>query len=69
MALLFVLFVFQYLFLWVLPALGLPALRALHAVNALALFWLAERLAKRVWHMNRSTRRTLRRDPAAPTAA
>lgn len=40
-ALTFVLFVLQYIFLWVIPAFGIPVLRALHAVNALALFWIS----------------------------
>lgn len=40
--LIYVLYAMQYVFLWVLPDItGLPLLRALHAVNALALFGLS----------------------------
>ena len=43
------LFMLQYVFLFAMPGLGLPALRALHAVNALIIFWVAVYLAKRTW--------------------
>ncbi len=37
----YVLYIMQYVYLWVLPDVtGVPVVRALHAVNALALFWL-----------------------------
>jgi len=36
-----------------MPAVGLPALRALHAVNALAMFWLAVYLTRRAWQLAR----------------
>ncbi|RIK35961.1 MAG: hypothetical protein DCC57_22870 [Chloroflexi bacterium] len=50
LGLLFLLLMFaQYAFLYAMPALGLPALRALHAVNALAMFWVALRLGQRTW--------------------
>ncbi len=56
-ALLFVLFVLQYVFLWVLPdVVGIVALRALHAVNALAFFWLAVYLAQHAWRLVRAPR-------------
>ncbi len=56
-ALLFVLFVLQYLFLWVLPnVVGIVALRALHAVNALAFFWIAVYLACHAWRLLRAPR-------------
>jgi hypothetical protein len=48
----FVLFAMQYIFLWVIPALGVPVLRALHAVNALALFWITLYLTQRVWRLS-----------------
>lgn len=48
------LFVLQYLFLLVFPQLGVPAVRALHAVNALALFWLSVYLWQRSWPLLRS---------------
>lgn len=47
------LFVLQYLSLLVLPRLGIPAVRALHAANALALFWLAVHLWQRSWALIR----------------
>jgi hypothetical protein len=52
-ALLFVLFALQYIFLYVLPRID-PLLRALHAVNALALFGLALYLARRAWQLTRT---------------
>lgn len=39
--LLYVLMFLQYLFLYLMPQIGVPILRALHAVNALALFGVA----------------------------
>ncbi len=51
-ALTFVLFALQYVFLWLVPALGMPVLRALHAVNALALFWLTVYLMQQVWRFD-----------------
>jgi len=48
-----VLFMFQYVFLYAMPRLGLPLLRALHAVNALALFWLAMYFGQRAWRLLR----------------
>jgi Family of unknown function (DUF6220) len=48
-ALVFVLFILQYVFLYLMPQLGLMPLRALHAVNALALFWLGVHLSQQVW--------------------
>lgn len=47
------LFVMQIMFLWVIPRLGLPVLRALHAVNALAFFWIALYLGQRAWQLIR----------------
>lgn len=52
-ALTLVLFALQYVFLWVVPSLGIPILRALHAVNALVLFWITLYLAQRVWPLAR----------------
>jgi hypothetical protein len=46
---LYLLFELQYVFLHVMPQLGLPLLRGLHAVNALVLFGAALALARRVW--------------------
>ncbi len=43
------LFVLQYLFIWVFGKIGLGSLRGLHAVNALALFALNFDLARRSW--------------------
>lgn len=47
-ALAFVLVVLQYVFIHLMPQLGLMPLRALHAVNALAIFWLSLHLGCRV---------------------
>ena len=55
--LLIVLFMMQYIFLYALPGLGLPVLRALHAVNALALFWTAVYLAQCAWRLSRNEAR------------
>jgi hypothetical protein len=52
-ALVFALFVMQYLFIWVFGKIGLQDLRGLHAVNALALFWLTLRLGQRAWRLLR----------------
>jgi hypothetical protein len=52
--LLFLLFVLQYVFLWAMPGIGLPGLRALHAVNALVFFAIAWRLGGIAWRMLRS---------------
>lgn len=54
-ALALVLFIMQYLFIWVFGAIGLQNLRGLHAVNALALFWLALRLGQWSWRLVRSS--------------
>jgi hypothetical protein len=51
-ALAFVLFAMQYIFLWLLPSVA-PILRALHAVNALAIFALAVYLVRRAWQLTR----------------
>lgn len=52
--LLLVLYVMQYAIIHVFPTLGLPTVfRALHAVNALLLFWVALHLAKLTWHILR----------------
>jgi predicted Kef-type K+ transport protein len=57
-SLLIVLVAFQYVFLYLAPQLGLMTLRALHAVNALALFWLGMYLARTVWqhHLHHTLR-------------
>jgi Family of unknown function (DUF6220) len=55
--LLVVLFVLQYVFLYLMPQLGLMPLRALHAVNALAMFWLTIYLGRTTWQQLRSARR------------
>lgn len=48
----------QFVFLWTLgQALGVPALRALHAMNALALFWLTVHLARGTGRLLRAPRR------------
>jgi len=68
--LLALLFMLQYVFLWVLgPAVGVPALRALHAVNALALFWLTVYLGQRGWRLLRGSRVGPRGDRALPAGA
>ncbi len=46
------LFALQYLFLGTFAAWGIPAVRALHAVNALALFWLAVHLTRSAWSVH-----------------
>lgn len=47
---LFLLLMFmQYVFLYAVPALGIPVLRALHAANALLMFWAALALTQRTW--------------------
>jgi hypothetical protein len=52
--LLLVLYVMQYAIIHVFPSLGMPTVfRALHAVNALLLFWIALHLAKSSWRVLR----------------
>jgi hypothetical protein len=51
----FVLMSLQYVFLYAMPTLGLTTLRGLHAVNALAMFWLALYLTQRTWQLARQT--------------
>jgi hypothetical protein len=51
--LLLVLVMLQYVFLYLMPQLGLMPLRALHAVNALALFGLGMNLRRQVWSLVR----------------
>lgn len=53
-ALLLGLMVLQYVFLYAMPAAGLPILRALHAVNALAMFGAALGLVRRIRHTAQS---------------
>jgi hypothetical protein len=36
------------------PSLGIPVLRALHAVNALAMFWVGLSLGQRTWQQMRA---------------
>lgn len=44
------LFMLQYVFLYAVPRLDLPILlRSLHAVNALAMFWLALTISRQAW--------------------
>ncbi len=52
--LLYVLMLLQYVFLYLMPQAGLPLLRALHAVNALALFGVACMLIVQIWRQVRS---------------
>jgi hypothetical protein len=52
--LVFLLVALQYVFLYAMPGLGLPLLRALHAVNALVLFWTATYLWQSTWRSLRS---------------
>jgi hypothetical protein len=67
-ALTLVLFMMQYMFLYGIGRLtGMPALRALHAVNALALFWLGLHQATRVWALLRDGRRTEQAPVMLPT--
>ncbi len=42
----------QYLFLYLMPQIGAPLLRALHAVNALALAGAAAVLVRQVWQQS-----------------
>lgn len=59
-ALIYVLFMLQYVFLYALGRVtGVPALRALHAVNALVLFWAGLYLSQRVWQLIRAGRRAV----------
>jgi uncharacterized membrane protein len=58
-ALTLVLFMLQYVFLWVMPSLGVPVLRALHAVNALALFWLTLYLTQNVSRLDQQSYRSV----------
>ena len=51
--LLYVLMLLQYVFLYLMPQAGLPLLRALHAVNALALFGVACVLIVQIWRQVR----------------
>jgi hypothetical protein len=49
-----VLFILQYMFLYAVAGMGLPSsFRALHAVNALGLFWITQYLAKSAWRLLR----------------
>lgn len=66
-ALTFVLYALQYVFLWVVPSFGIPALRALHAVNALVLFWLALYLAQSVWRLRLSRSQSIRQPSLTAT--
>lgn len=67
-ALIFVLFMLQYVFLYGLaPATGLPVLRAFHAVNALALFWVALSLVSSTRKLLRDSPRVVQ--PPAPSIA
>lgn len=51
-----VLLMLQYVFVHAVPGLGLPMpLRALHAVNALVLFWLMLHLAGSAWRLVRAS--------------
>lgn len=53
-----VLFALQYVFLYAVPSAGLPtALRALHAVNALLIFWVALHLTNAAWGLVRESAR------------
>ncbi len=61
-ALLFVVFGMQYFFMYGLQG----PLRALHVVNALALFWLALQLAQGSWRLIRTSRTTLAEGAYAP---
>lgn len=65
-ALLLFLFMSQYMFLYGVSGLtGLPVLRALHAVNALVLFWIAVHLTQRAWRVSQPLRRaSAQRQPA-----
>ena len=54
--LLYVLMLLQYVFLYLMPQAGLPLLRALHAVNALALFGVTCVLIVQIWRQVRSRR-------------
>lgn len=68
-ALLFVLFMLQYFFLYgVAPATGLPVLRAFHAVNALAMFWAALYLASRTRTMLRPASSVAHQSPTPSIA-
>ena len=51
--LLYVLMLLQYVFLYLMPQAGLPLLRALHAVNALALFGVTCVLSVQIWRQVR----------------
>lgn len=55
-ALLFLLFGFQYVFVNTLNGVSGGVFRAFHAVNALALFWLATHLTGRAWQLLRPRR-------------
>jgi uncharacterized protein DUF6220 len=49
-----VLYAMQYIFLYGMGGLGLPLdLKALHAVNALVMFWVAQYLARIAWKLLR----------------
>lgn len=61
-ALLFVLFGMQYFFMYGLQG----PLRALHVVNALALFWLALQLSQQAWRLTQTPRAPLEKSAYAP---
>ncbi|HEX2037331.1 MAG TPA: DUF6220 domain-containing protein [Chloroflexota bacterium] len=52
--LLLLLYVLQYVFLYLPLALGMPGLRALHAVNALSLFSLSVQVGRTAWRSLRA---------------
>jgi hypothetical protein len=57
--LLLVLYVMQYAVIHVFPTLGMPIVfRALHAVNALLMFWVALHLARSTWRVLRPEAQT-----------
>lgn len=62
----------QFMFIWTVSQMGYPALRSLHAVNALVLFWLSLRLgniSRRALHPMSGVRvRTKNRAPVAKVA-
>lgn len=65
--LLFVLMFFQYLFLHLMPRIGMPILRSLHVVNALSFFWVALFLVWKLWQQLRMPKQTHHHSVLSPS--
>jgi hypothetical protein len=64
----FVLYGMQYNFRQLGALFGVPQLAALHAVNAVVLFWCATTLARQAWRIVRFTKMETTNAPARTTS-